>query len=113
MALIKDETKAVFDMSQISRGDCISIRRAGDTTFRNGFVTEVRPDSLTLLYCNIQNNATSYLNIFAVDVSGGMWEIYWTADFITINHEPEENNSGSIPFNHTTPTLEETEVGEL
>lgn len=95
MALIKDETKAVFDMSQISRGDCISIKRTGDTTFRNGFVTEVKPDSLTLLYCNIQNNATSYLNIFAVDVSNDMWEIYWTKDFKTINHEPEIQFSAS------------------
>ncbi len=91
MSLIKDETQTVFDLTQIKRGDCISIKRAGDTTFRNGFVTEARLDKLMVLYCNIQNNAASYLEVRAADVSNKMWEIYWTSDFITINHEPEED----------------------
>ena len=92
MSLIKDETKAVFDLTQIHRSDCISIKRTGDTTFRNGFVTEVSPGRITLLYCNIQNNATSYLNVYATDIVNGMWEIYWTSDFITVNHEPDTSD---------------------
>ena len=41
MALIKSATHEEFDLSQIHRGDCIRVRRAGDTTAKNGFVTEV------------------------------------------------------------------------
>ena len=41
MALIKSATHEEFDLSQVRRGDCIRVRRAGDTTAKNGFVTEV------------------------------------------------------------------------
>lgn len=56
MALLTNRTQAVFDLSQIHRGDCIRVRRTGDTAFRNGFVTEAASDKLRLLYCNTQNN---------------------------------------------------------
>ena len=89
MALVKTETKTVFDLSQISRGDCIRVQRAGDTTARNGFITETGEDKITVLYCNIQNNATSYLDITAADVALGIWAVWWTKDFQTIHQEPE------------------------
>lgn len=96
MALITNTTQAVFDLSQIHRADCIRVRRAGDTTFRNGFVTEVTPDKLRLLYCNTQNNATSYLDILAADAAVGVWEIYWTTDFQTVNYENNAPGTGGV-----------------
>ena len=94
MALITNNTQAVFDLSQIHRGDCIRVRRTGDTAFRNGFVTEVTDDKLRMLYCNTQNNATSYLDVRAVDVAVGVWEIFWTADFQTVNYENNAPGTG-------------------
>ena len=94
MALIKSETQTVYDLSQIQRGDCIRIRRAGDTTARNGFVTEAAADRLVVLYCNVQNNATSYLEVLAADVAVGAWEIYWTTDFQAVKHEPPDIEGG-------------------
>ena len=90
MALIKSAIHEEFDLSQVRRGDCIRVRRAGDTTAKNGFVTEVSASKLRLLYCNTQNNATSYLDLNVADVAIGVWEIYWTSDFQTVNYE---NNS--------------------
>lgn len=90
MALIKSEKQTVFDLTQIQRGDCIRIQRAGDTTARNGFVTEADEDTVRVLYCNIQNNAKSYLDIRAADVALGIWRIDWTTDFDTIHHHPEQ-----------------------
>lgn len=87
MELIKTEAIPVFDLSLIHRGDCIRFGRAGVIDARNGFVTEARPDRLTVLYCNIQNNANSYLFIRAADVALGAWDIYWTQDFQTVHHE--------------------------
>lgn len=87
MALITSTAQAVFDLTQIHRGDCIRVRRTGDAAFRNGFVTDVTAEKLRLLYCNTQNNATSYLDILAADTAVGVWEIYWTADFQTVNYE--------------------------
>ena len=94
MALIKSETQTVYDLPQIQRGDCIRIRRAGDTTARNGFVTEAAADRLVVLYCNVQNNATSYLEVLAADVAVGAWEIYWTTDFQDVKHEPPDIEGG-------------------
>ena len=90
MGLIKNETQTVFDLSMIQRGDCIRFRRAGDTTARNGFVTEAKADKLTVLYCNVQNNACSYIEISAADVELKVWDVYWTQDFQTIHHEGDE-----------------------
>lgn len=87
MALIRNATHEEFDLSLIRRGDCIRVKRAGDTAAKNGFVTEATAGKLRILYCNTQNNATSYLDILAADVAVGVWEIYWTQDFQTINYE--------------------------
>ncbi len=98
MALIIDETYKAFDTTQIHRGDCIRVRRTGDTTAKNGFVTEVTPDRLRILYCNTQNNATSYLDIPAAEAAIGLWEIYWTSNFQTVNYEynaPQTGGAGT------------------
>ena len=90
MALIVDKAIKIFDLSVIHRGDCIRVKRVGDTTFKNGFVTQTTETQIQVLYCNTQNNATSYLSILATDVSFGIWEIYWTSDFQTVNYENGE-----------------------
>ena len=90
MALILDKTVKIFDLSAIHRGDCVRIRRTGDTTFKNGFVTQVSEMQIQILYCNTQNTATSYLSVLAADVAVGVWEVYWTSDFQTINCENAE-----------------------
>jgi hypothetical protein len=87
MALIADKAVKVFDLAKIQRGDCIRIRRAGDTTFRNGFVTKTSEAQIEILYCNTQNAATSYLGVLATDVAIGVWEVYWTTDFQNIHYE--------------------------
>lgn len=94
MALIKNAAHQEFDLSQIQRGDCIRIKRAGDTTAKNGFVTEAAANKLRVLYCNTQNNASSYLDISAVDAAVGVWEIYWTRDFQTVNYECNAPQTG-------------------
>lgn len=91
MALIKSETQNVFDLTEIQRGDCIRIQRAGDTTARNGFVTEATADKVVVLYCNVQNNANSYLELPAADVAAGLWRISWTHYFTEISHYPVED----------------------
>jgi hypothetical protein len=91
MALIVDTTVKTFDLTVIHRGDCVRIRRNGDTTYKNGFVTKTDEKQIEILYCNTQNNATSFLSILAADVAIGVWEIWYTTDFQTVNYE---NNGG-------------------
>ena len=99
MALIANKAVKIFDLSEIYRGDCVRIRRAGDTAFKNGFVTQAGETQLQILYCNTQNNATSYLNVSASDVAIGIWEIYWTSDFQSVHYEnnaPEQTGDDII-----------------
>lgn len=91
MALVIDTTIKVFDTEAIHRGDCIRIKRAGDTTAKNGFVTKVTDKEIQILYSNTQNTASSYVTITAADVAIGVWEVWWTTDFLTIGYE---NNGG-------------------
>lgn len=87
MALVIDTSVKAFDLEAIHRGDCIRIRRAGDTTYKNGIVTKVTEKEIQILYANTQNTATSYATITAADVAIGVWEVWWTTDFQTINYE--------------------------
>ena len=79
---------SVFDLTIVNRGDAIRFRRAGDTTFRNGIITRASNDQVEVLFSNIQNASTSFAQINAVDVAIGVWEIFWTTDFVTINYQP-------------------------
>ncbi len=87
MALVIDTSVKAFDLEAIHRGDCIRIRRAGDTTYKNGIVTKVTEKEIQILYANTQNTATSYATITAADVAIGVWEVWWTTDFQTVNYE--------------------------
>lgn len=87
MALVIDTAVKEFDLQVIHRGDCIRIRRAGDTTFKNGIVTKVTGKEVQILYANTQNTATSYVTVTAADVAIGVWEVWWTTDFQNINYE--------------------------
>lgn len=87
MALVIDTAVKAFDLDAIHRGDCIRIQRAGDTTFKNGIVTKVTDKEVQILYANTQNTATSYVTITAADVAIGVWEVWWTTDFQTVNYE--------------------------
>jgi hypothetical protein len=94
LALTIDKTVKVFNLAEIRRGDCVRVRKAGDATFRNGFVTKAAEPTIEILYCNTQNNATSYLRISATEAAAGLWEIYWTEDFSTIYHETDAESGG-------------------
>jgi hypothetical protein len=93
MALILNKSVPVFDTDAIKRGDAIRIRRATDTTFRNGIVTRIDPGQIQILVSNVQNNATSFVHLEAGDVNIGVWEIWWTTDFVTTNYSPPAGGS--------------------
>jgi hypothetical protein len=95
MSLTINSNVPVFDLSVINRGDCIRVRRATDSVFRNGIVTRIDKNQLQILFSNVQNTATSFLLIDAVDVAIGVWEIWWSTDLITINYQPPAGGGGN------------------
>jgi hypothetical protein len=88
MALITNKSVPTFDLTMINRGDGIRFRRATDTTARNGIVTRLTDAIIEILFSNVQNNGTSFIQITAGDVAIGVWEIWWTTDFQTVNYNP-------------------------
>lgn len=91
--LVIDKAAKVFDVDMIKKGDCIRVKYSNDPYYKNGFVTLASEEKIQLLYSNNQGNAASYLQIPAKEVSAGLWEIYWTSDFITINHESGDTDA--------------------
>ena len=92
--LITSRSIPTFDASVINRGDAIRIRRATDTAARNGIVTRVTEAMVEILVGNVQNNATSFVQLSAGDVAIGVWEVWWTADFQTVNYNPAASTGG-------------------
>jgi hypothetical protein len=88
MSLITNKTLPVFDLAAIRQGDNIRVRRATDTAARNGIVTRLDERQIQILFANVQNNATGFMTVDAADVAIGVWEIWWTTDFVTINYNP-------------------------
>jgi hypothetical protein len=88
MALITNVSVPKFDPTVISRGDAIRVRRATDSTARNGIVTRITDTMLEILVANASNQATSFMQVMAGDVAIGVWEIWWTTDFQTVNYNP-------------------------
>jgi len=83
-----------IDLSVINRGDAIRFRRATDTTARNGIVTRLTDTHIEVLFSNVQNSATSFVQLTAGDVAIGVWEIWWTSDFQTVNYNPPASIGG-------------------
>ena len=94
MAMTTGINVAVFDQTIVQRNDAIRFRRAGDTTFRNGFIHRVTDAQIEVLHGNVQNQSSSFTHINAVDVAVGVWEIYWSTDLVTINYQPGAGSVG-------------------
>ncbi|NLE27669.1 MAG: DUF5026 domain-containing protein [Clostridiaceae bacterium] len=90
MPIIKDSTEKVFDPEQVQKGNLINAKRAGWTEPKNGIITAITDDQLTVLMLPGIGNVTNYFIIPASEVVGGeTWEIKWTNDMITIKTDGE------------------------
>lgn len=88
MALIAHKSVPVFDLTVVHAGDAVRVCRASETTAHNGIITQAYDRQLQVLVPHMQSNATRFMLVDAADVAKGMWDIWWTADFETINHSP-------------------------
>ena len=92
MPIIKDSTEKIFDPEQVQKGNLINAKRAGWTEPKNGIITAITDDQLTVLMLPGIGNVTNYFIIPASEVVGGVtWELLWTKDMITIKTD------GAIP----------------
>lgn len=85
MPLIAKSKEKVFDETSIRKGDLIRAEYEGWDKPRNGIVTNVKKDKLTVLFLPEIGNVTSYYTILAQEVAEDKWEVRWTEDLETIN----------------------------
>ncbi|MEG1562149.1 MAG: DUF5026 domain-containing protein [Bacteroides sp.] len=87
MSLIKDNTEKIFDPKYVRKGDLISTKRTGWNKAKNGIITSISDDKLTVLTLPDIGNVTNYFVIDSAEVYRKEWEIRWTNDLITIHTE--------------------------
>jgi len=87
MPLITDSTEKVFDITSVHKGDLIRAKYSTWDEPRNGIVTAVSEDKLTVLFLPGLGNVTNYFVILAAEVEAGKWTVRWTTDLETINAE--------------------------
>jgi len=87
MPLIKDTINIVFDEASVHKGDLIRAKHETWDEPRNGIVTAVSDDKLTVLFLPGLGNVTNYFTILASEVAAGKWTVRWTTDMETIKTE--------------------------
>ena len=87
MPLITDNTKKVFDTTNVKKADLIRAQYVGWDEPRNGVITAVSEEKLTVLFLPTIGNVTNYYTILASEVDAGKWTAKWTTDFDTIKTE--------------------------
>lgn len=81
-----------FDLKAVKRGSVVRLVKKDGSVERMGLVHRVRPDCLTLLYCNVQSSATSYFDFSAKEALSGDWEVFWSRDLQQVFHESGEDD---------------------
>lgn len=85
MPLITDTINKVFDKASVHKGDLIRAKHVTWDEPRNGIVTTVSDNKLTVLFLPGLGNVTNYFTILASEVAAGRWTVKWTTDMGTIN----------------------------
>jgi hypothetical protein len=85
MPLITDTISKVFDKASVHKGDLIRAKHETWDEPRNGIITAVSDDKLTVLFLPGLGNVTNYYTILASEVEAGKWTVRWTTDMETIN----------------------------
>ncbi len=85
MPLIIDSTEKVFDANSVHKGDLIRAQYQTWPEARNGLITAVSENKLTVLFLPGLGNVTNYFTILANEVYEGKWTVRWTSDLVVIN----------------------------
>jgi len=87
MPLVIDSNEKIFDSASIHKGDLIRAKYNTWSEHKNGLVTAVNNNKLTVLFLPGLGNVTNYFIILASEVETGKWEVRWTTDMEAINTE--------------------------
>lgn len=75
-----------FDGEIVKCGGLIRAKYRTWTDFRNGLVSRVQPDKLTVLFQTGANATVSYFVIRAAEAADDHWQIFYSSDMEEIYH---------------------------
>lgn len=80
MSLITEKQTAVFDLTQVNRGNLLWGRHTSWNEGKAGFVTSATENQLIVQYFPDIGNITNHFIIPLTEVLDGQWEIRWSVD---------------------------------
>ena len=72
----------------IGKGDFVRAKREDWSEYKNGFITDVTRDRISVLCYMAEGNAVNYFEVFAEDAVSGRWSIYRSRDLISVDYYP-------------------------
>ena len=87
MPLITDSAEKVFDITSVQKGDLIRAQYSTWDEPRNGIITAVSEEKLTVLFLPGIGNVTNYYTILATEIEASKWTVKWSTDLETIKSE--------------------------
>lgn len=90
MELLKKSTITAFDTEAIKKGDLIRAKYKTWPEPRNGIVTAVSEQRITVLYLPGLHNVSNYFPITAEEAAAGLWSLLWSSDLVDINQQDAE-----------------------
>ncbi|RGY95387.1 DUF5026 domain-containing protein [Clostridium sp. AM58-1XD] len=86
MSLIKNETRPVFDLNEIEKGNLLYARHSSwqEAEGKAGFVADVTEQEILVQYISGIRNVTNHFRIPVREVAEGAWLIRWSKDMAEI-----------------------------
>lgn len=84
MALVVEQSKVSFDLTQIGRGCLLWGKHCTWKKGKAGFVTSATKEQLTVQYHPGISNVTNHFIVPVSEAAEGQWEIRWSVDLLEI-----------------------------
>lgn len=95
MSLLIENTEKVFDVESIKKGFLICAKHKCWKEPKTGIVSAVNTQLIRVLHHPAIANVTSFFEISAKEVAGGMWEIRWSENLQAVDTYIPEGGGNS------------------
>ena len=86
MSLIKNETRPVFDLNEIEKGNLLYARHRSwqNAEGKSGLAADVTEQEILVQYISGIRNVTNHFRIPVKEAAEGEWQIRWSKDMAEI-----------------------------
>ena len=113
MSLIKNETRPVFDLNEIEKGNLLYARHRSwpENEGKAGFAADVTEQEILVQYVSGIRNVTNHFRIPVKEAADGAWLIRWSRDMTAIHEVGMTAETGGGPPEADSENLNSAEAG--